>query len=197
MVEVEGKNKNAKGKSSIAEPKALQRQFTLIRLLLFTFVLFTFAFTASAQDDPPETAPPPLKVMTKDERGRLDAAPDMKARVKLSLAMMDARIIAADKYRTGDDFEGVYRELGGFHALMDDSLDYLHRLDTGSGKVLDNFKRLEIGFRGFAPRLETIWSEMPLKYEDYVRKLLRYLRDARTKALEPQFGDSVLPGKNP
>ena len=51
----------------------------------------------------------------------------------------------------------------------------------------------EIGLREFPPRLEAIRRDLPLEYEDYVRRLIRYLRQARTIATEPLFGDTVLP----
>lgn len=121
----------------------------------------------------------------------------MKNRTKLTLELMTARLSAAERLRSGDDFDGVFRELGAFHALMDNGLAYLQRRDTGSGKVLDNFKRIDIALRTFAPRLETIRREIPLSHEDYVRKLLIYVREARTKATEPLFADTVLPNRKP
>jgi len=33
---------------------------------------------------------------------------------------------------------------------------------------------------------------VPLRYEDYIRKLIKVLRDARTKATEPLFSDKVV-----
>ncbi len=150
-----------------------------------------------AQEVPPEVAPPPLKIFSKEERSRLDAkVAVIKERTKLSLELMDLRLDAAEKFAGGRQFEAMFTELGGFQALMDDSLDYLNRRDTGSnGKVLDNFKRIEIGLRGFSPRIETIRRELPLRYDDYVRKLMKYVRAARTRATEPFFGDSVVPNR--
>ena len=146
-----------------------------------------------AQDDQPDLAPPPLKVISKDERTRLDGETDVKSRTKLALEMMNFRLAAAERLGTGEDYDGVFRELGIFHALMDNSLDYLLKRDAGSGKVLDNFKRLEIGLRAFGPRLETLRRDVPLRYEDYLRRLIKYVRDARSKAIDPQFADTVLP----
>lgn len=166
---------------------------------VFCFLLLTFHFslftTVSAQDDPPEIAPPPLKIVSKAERSRLDAKiAELKDRTKLSLELMDLRLDAAEKFAGGQQFEAMFAELGSFQALMDDSLDYLNRRHTGSDKkVLDNFKRIEIGLRAFTPRIETIRRELPLRYDDYVRKLMKFVRDARTKATEPLFSDSVVP----
>ncbi len=170
--------------------------------LIFTFLCFLAVFlflpsVTNSQDDAPEVAPPPVKLLSKDERSRLDAkAVDLKARTKLALELMDTRLDAAEKWADGQQFDAMFVELGGFHALMDDSIEFLNRRDTGSnGKVLDNFKRLEIGLRGFSPRIEVIRRELPVRYDDYVRRLMKYVRDARTKATEPLFGDTVVPNR--
>src|SRR5438445_10150953 len=136
-------------------------------LAVLFFSLFTFNFsllTASAQDDPQDIAPPPITAMSKDERSRLEGETDLKLRTKLELGMMNDRLMAAEKLHSSEDYDGLFRELGAFQGLMDNGLDYLLKHDTGSGKVLDNFKRLEIGLRGFGPRLEMIRRELPIRY---------------------------------
>jgi hypothetical protein len=64
---------------------------------------------------------------------------------------------------------------------------------TNDKKNLDNYKRLEIGIRSFMGRLEVVRRELPIRYEKYVRDLIKYLRESRSRALEPQFSDTVLP----
>jgi len=91
----------------------------------------------------------------------------------------------------------MFRGVGGFHGLMDDALAFLNKRDNGGGKVLDNFKRMEISLRGMAPRLEVIRRELPMRYDTYVRKLMGYVRAARTKATETLFDDTVVPRKPP
>jgi len=166
------------------------RAALLFSLFTIHFSLFT---AASAQDDPAEIAPPPVKVISKAERERLNAETDIKDRTKLSLELMAARLTAAEKLGAQREHDAMFRELGGFHGLMDDGLNFL--LKSGrSGKVLDNLKRLEIGLRMSAPRIEVIRRDLPLRYEDYLRKLMKYVREARTKASEPLFSDSVVRG---
>lgn len=143
------------------------------------------------QEDPSDTVPPPSRVITKEERSKLEAEKDTKDRTKLALELMDARIKLAEAALDREDFDSVHRELGGFQFLMDDALDYLNRRNNDSGSIRNNFKRYEITIRTFTPRIELIRRELPLRYEPYVFKLLRYLRDARTKAIEPQFGEAL------
>lgn len=162
----------------------------------FTFLLLTFCFAlsqpAAAQDDPPDTAPPPLKIISKEERQRLDAKRDIKERTSLALEMMNTRLGTAEKHTATEDFDAMFRELGFFHALVDDSVSFLEKRDASSKKVLDTLKKLEIGLRSFIPRLETVRRELPSRYEDYVRQLMKFVRDARTRAIDPMFGDSVV-----
>jgi hypothetical protein len=148
---------------------------------------------AAAQDDPPDLAPPPVKVVSREEMTRLNAeGGDIKDRTKLVLELMNVRLTSAERLRAGEDFDGVFRELGYFHGLMDNGIDFLQKHNNGTGKILDNFKRLEIGLRAFMPRLEMVRRELPLRYEDYVRKLIKFVRDARTKATEPLFSDKIV-----
>jgi hypothetical protein len=153
--------------------------------------------SAWAQDDVEyEIAPPPLKFVAKDEQARLDAEPAAKDRTKLALTFMDHRIAEAEKLNRAASFDAMFTELGRFAGLLDYTLNYLGKLDHDDKKVLDSYKRLEIAIRGHMGRLEVIRRELPIKYEKYVRDLIKNLRKARTRALDPQFSDTVLPEEN-
>ncbi len=168
-------------------------------LFLFYFLIFTFYFClspVSAQEpDPLDIEPPPLRMLSKTERLQLDAQPEIKKRTKLALELMDLRVKKAEEFKISDEFDEMFKELGGFHALVDDKLRFLTRNDNDSGRILNNFKRFEIGLRGFRPRLELLRSDLPSRYDFYVRNLIKYLRDARTRAVEPFFSDTVVPNK--
>ncbi|CAN5220883.1 hypothetical protein BH20ACI1_BH20ACI1_15390 [soil metagenome] len=165
--------------------------------LFFYFLLFTLTFCLSApsyaqQEQRQITAPPPLKTISKEEKTQLKSQTGVKKYTKLALELMDVRLANAENLNIKQQYTEMFNELGGFHALVDDTLGYLSKHDTDSGKVLNNFKRLEMSLRKFAPRLELIRRELPLKYELYVRKLIIYVRQARTKAVEPLFDNSVV-----
>jgi len=167
------------------------------RSIHFCFLLFTFYFLlatlAAAQDEPKGVAPPPLKILAKEEKSQLEAETDIKRHTKLSLELMEARLLNAETLGKQEQYREMFTELGSFHALMDNTLDFLGNSDTNKGKVLNNFKRVELSLRKYVTRLELIRRDLPIKYEFYVRRLVRYVREARTKAVEPLFGETVLP----
>jgi len=167
------------------------------RSVHFYFLLFTFYFLlttlVAAQDEPKGVAPPPLKILAKEEKSQLEAEIDIKRRTKLSLELMEARLLNAETFGKQEQYREMFTELGSFHALVDNTLTFLESNDTNKGKVLNNFKRVELSLRKYITRLELIRRDLPIKFEFYVRKLVRYVREARTKAVEPLFGETVLP----
>lgn len=166
-----------------------------LTLIIFTFCLslLVFASPAVAQDDDDaDAAPPPVKTVPKPEKDGLAAEATLKDRTKISLEFMDGHIAAAEKLSNSHDATAAFKELGMFEALMDDSVTYLAKKDTNSNKVLDALRKLEIGLRAFMPRLETIRRLLPLNCDDYVRKLMKNLREARAKAVDPMFSESVV-----
>lgn len=150
---------------------------------------------AVAQPGVDDTAPPPLKVISKEERSQLEAVRDVKKRTQLALDVMSLRLKQAETLMAQEQHDQMYLELGGFHGLMDNTLAFLDKSDQDREKVLNNYKRFELGLRQFRPRLELIRRTIPVRYEPYLRNLIGYLREARTKAIEPFFSDSVLPRK--
>ena len=131
-------------------------------------------------------------MLTKEERTSLESLVDAKARTKAALEYMNTHLTAAESYNERHEYDTMFHELGGFHGLLDNTLLFLTKGDRTSNRMLDNLKRFEIGLRGFTPRLEVIHRELPFRYEDYVRKLIAYVRNARTKALDPLFSDTVI-----
>jgi hypothetical protein len=166
--------------------------------LIFVFIVafLTFPYIVSGQDDDFDIAPPPLKSITKDEQNRLDAEYDSKNRIKLAMGLMDARLSVAEKLNASENYDAMFTELGHFAGFLDYSLLYLAHQDPNKKGTLDSYKRIEIALRPFITRLEVIRRNLPIRYEQYVRELLKSLRLARTKALEPQFSDTVIPNSS-
>ncbi len=177
-----GKRKTENGRMSVASRHAL-------RLFLFFLIPFSFLLSpASAQPEGPDTVPPPAKYLAKDIKEKLLAENDEKKRVILALSLMDSSLKSSEGQITKETWDSAFRELGAFHFIMDNTLDFLIRRDNGSGRIRDAFKRYEIGLRAFAPRLELIRRDLPSRFEPYVFRLIKNVRENRAKAIEPQFG---------
>jgi len=175
-----------------------RRKFTRFRVA--TFLLLTaycLLLTAAAQPEQrfPETAPPPLKILSKSEKSQLEAVTDIKERTKLAIELIEARLLKAEGFGQKEEYAQMFTELGGFHALVENTINFLNANNNNSGKVLNNFKRVELSLRKYITRLELIRRDLPIRYELYVRQLVKQIREARTKAVEPLFDDTVVPNK--
>ncbi len=165
-----------------------------LRLIILLLVSHGLLSAVHAQDDKPkDLVPPPLTVVSKDEKSQLDVENDVKKRTQLAIDLMDARLVKAAELSSKNQYKESLDELGGFQALLRNAFNFLKRNNNGSRKILNNYKRFEINLRGFTPRLEIIRRDMPVKYGYHVRTLIKYVREARTDAVEPLFDDSVVP----
>lgn len=182
------------------QPAAANRQFLVRKFLMSAvFLLISaccFQLAAFAQDDdePKDLVPPSPKVFSTDEKKQLEAVSDIKKRTELALDFMETRLKKAETSTNEENYRAALDALAGFHALLEDSMKFLARNNNESRKVLNSFKTVEIILRKQTPRLETVRRGMPYKYGWYVRKLIRAVREARSKAVEPLFDDTVIPG---
>ena len=170
------------------------RQIFTFYFLLFTFpIIFSNVVCAQRTVEFPEYIPPPKIELSKDEKTALEGEKDVKKYTNLAIEFMELRLNKAEDLANSQSFNDVLQELGGFHALMNTTLQFLNRNNVGNRKILTTFKRFEMALRSFMPRLETIRREMPERHEIYLVKLLKLVRDGRTKAVEPLFADTVVP----
>ena len=171
---------------------------TVVRLVFAAAIVFFalpgLAGTVRAQEpDIPDAVPPPLKVLSRDEKNQLKAEIDPKKHTSLALELTEGHLAKAEELSAKSEFDLMFKELGSFNAVIDEALDFLGRGDSGSGRILNSSKKLEIGLRSYSPRLEAIRRDVPSGYEPYVRNLIKTIRDARSRAIEPFFGTSVIP----
>lgn len=176
-------------------------RWSVISYWRIAFLLLFAAFcplpAVQAQEEKPQDlVPPPLVLLSDTEKEQLSAQTEIKKRTRLSVEMMEARLKKAEELSAQKKFAESLAELGGFQAVIFNIFKFLNQKDSGRGKVLDNYKRLEINLRQFNPRLEVIRREMPNRYGYHVRQLMKYVRDARSNAVEPIFADTVLPEGN-
>ena len=183
---------------------SLELQRTLIlstTVLLLTFVYLPSVSAQSEQPQPqptPLTAPPPLKVIPKEERAQLDQINDQKDRLKLTLDLAVAHLARAEQLTMQTEYEKAQEEVGMYHALIENTLDVLGALKRDSGKTRDLYKRLEMALRAHGPRLTAMRRVTPIEFAVWIKKVEDFARDGRTEALNSFYGHTVLrEQKNP
>ncbi len=150
-----------------------------------------FPNNSSAQNKLEDTVPPPLNILTRDEKKQLDSETKINNRTKLALELMEIRLLKSSQFLEKDKYRNSLDELGGFQALVRNTLNYLNQFQHQKSS-LKSFKRFEITLREFLPKLELIRREMPIEYSGHVRNMMKFVRDTRTKAVQPMFGNTVL-----
>jgi len=141
---------------------------------------------------PDDAAPPPIKMLSKSERTQLSGTVQLKERTALALDLMDSRLRSAEKFTTDENYSLVYAELGGFQALMDNTINFLLKARSDEGRQLNSLKKFEIGLRTFTPRIEAIRRDMPPNFEPYLKDLIKYIGDNREKAMQQFYSDTVI-----
>lgn len=168
-----------------------RKRFFLALMTLIACGFLCFPEMASAQEKPENLVPPPLNILTEEEIKQLDAESKMKNRTKLALELMENRLLKSAQLAEDSEYRNSLDELGGFQALVRNTLNYLKQFEHEKAS-LKNFKRFEMTLRDFLPQLELIRREMPIEYSYHVREMMKFVRDARARAVEPMFGDTVI-----
>lgn len=162
-----------------------------ILLLLFVFVPSLHA--QEAQPAPtPLTAPPPIKSISKDERMQMDRAGDSKGRLKLTIDLAATHLTRAEQFTSQGNFDEAATEVGSYHALIEDALEFLATMKRDSNKTRDLYKRLELSLRAHGPRLTTMRRTTPLEYAVWIKKVEEFAREGRTEALNSFYGHTVV-----
>ncbi len=176
----------------------LQRGLILVgTVLLLAFVCPLSTRAQNPQPQPtPLTAPPPLKVIPKDERQQLDQAKDNKQRLRLSMEFAGGHLTRAEQLTMQTEYEAASSEVGMYHALIEDALENLSSLKQDSNKARDLYKRLELALRADGPRLTSMRRVTPLEFAVWIKKVEDFAREGRTEALNSFYGHTVVREKN-
>ena len=172
-------------------------------LLLFMFVFgLCFPPLASAQVDkkkeekvPKGVVPPPLSLLSKDEKKQLESEPKIKKRTKLALQFMEGRIVQSENLIEKNNFQKALNQLGKFQALLRNTFKFLKNNKDNRKKNLKSLKKFEMTLRKFIPRLELVRRGMPFKYGYHVKQMIRNVNDTRSNSLESFFDDTVITEK--
>jgi hypothetical protein len=161
-------------------------------------VLISFA-AAFAQNDPPmpdDVAPPPLKIISKDEKEMLAAEAGVKDRTTMYITLLESRLRKAEEFSTKEDFNDSLTQFGAYQGLLENMMEFLVS-ENKSNKALSGFKRLEMILRAHNVRIETVRRTMPFKYAYHISKLQKFIRKSRAQATDSLFSDSVVLDKKP
>ena len=174
-----------------------ERQYLFIALAAIV-VLAAFAIPALAQDPqyPQLPAPPPLKVIPKEERAQLQAETDTKDRLKLTMQFAIAHLEVAERHTAQSNFEQASAEVGIYHALIENALNLLAALRRDSTRTRDAYKRLELALRAHGPRLTAMRRITPIEFAVWIKKTEDFARDGRTEALNSFYGHTVVKEKS-
>jgi hypothetical protein len=143
------------------------------------------------------TAPPPLKVITPEDRAVIEKAKDTKARVKGTIQLAEAHLQKAETHTSGEEFTEASAELGRYWALIEDVFRVLAPLSRDKTKTRDMYKRIELALRAHGARLTIIRRTTPLEYAVWIKQLEEYARNGRTEALNSFYGHTVVREKSP
>lgn len=140
----------------------------------------------------PLMAPPPIKLISKEERAQIDQAGDSKARIRTTMELAAMRITRAEQLAKDGKFDDALTQVGSYEALIQDTLDFLKGMKRDSNKTRDLCKRVELGLRAHGPRLTTMRRETPLEFAVWIKKVEDFARAARTEMLNTFYGHTVV-----
>ena len=174
----------------------IKRRTILSTPVVLLFVTL-FVPAANAQDPKPldQTAPPPAKVITREERAQLNQAKDEKARIKLSIELAETHLANAENHTSQQQYEGAAAEAGMYWALIEDALGFMKSVDRKGNKRRDLYKRLELALRAHGPRWATMRRNTPAEYAVWIKELEEFARNGRTEALNSFYDNTVIRGE--
>jgi hypothetical protein len=144
-----------------------------------------------------QAAPPPLKIITRQERSQLDELKDPKARIKATLELAEAHLLRLENQTAQHEFDNAAAEAGMYWALVENALAFLKTLERDNNRKRDLYKRVELALRAHGPRLNFVRRTTPTEYSVWIKEIENYAREGRTEALNSFYGDTVVRESQP
>jgi hypothetical protein len=161
-------------------------------LLLLLAALCVPALGAQDPRVQEQTAPPPLKIITRPERSQLNESKDQKARVKTTIELAETHLANTETATSQHNYDKAAAEAGMYWALVEDAFSFMKTMDRDSNRRRDLYKRLELALRAHGPRLSTIRRSTPVEYAVWIKEIEDFARKGRTEALNSFYGDTVI-----
>lgn len=142
-------------------------------------------------------APPPINIVSSNERAQLSREMDAKKRLRLNVSLAEGRLHQAEQYAAQKEYQNATDELAAYQSILEDAFDFMRARTKIDNKTRDLYKYLELSMRAHAPRLEAIRRTTPSEYALYVKTVFDYTRAARTEALNSFYGETVIKEAKP
>ncbi len=139
-----------------------------------------------------QTAPPPLKIIARQDRNQIEAAKDSKARVHLSLELAEAHLANAETQTSRLNYDEAAAETGKYSALIEDVFVFLGSHKQDSNKTRDLYKRVELTLRAHGSRLTIMRRSTPSTHAVWIKETEDFARRGRTEALNSFYGQTVV-----
>jgi hypothetical protein len=174
---------------------------TLRRIIFPVLLVLVCVPAVCAQEEEPKptpqptplTAPPPFKMIVKEERAEMETTTkDPSKRLKLTIEFAGGHLTRAEQHTGRGDFEAASAEVGMYHALIENALEFLNTFKRDSNKTRDLYKRLEMALRADGPRLTAMRRNTPLEFAVWIKQVEDFARDGRTEALNSFYGHTVV-----
>jgi hypothetical protein len=138
-----------------------------------------------------QTAPPPLKIVTRQDRILINEEKDSKARVRVILDLAEAHLAKAELQTSHLNYDDAAAEAGKYSALIEEAFTFLRTLKQDSNKTRDLYKRVELTLRAHGPRLSIMRRTTPSAYAIWIKATEDFARRGRTEALNSFYGQTV------
>ncbi|HJU93110.1 MAG TPA: hypothetical protein VJ656_09270 [Pyrinomonadaceae bacterium] len=173
--------------------EAQRRIVISAHLLLMAFLFLPSVCAQDAQPSPtPLMAPPPFKMIVKEECIQIGQTRDASKRLKLTMEFAAAHLGVAEQHTGQGNFEAAQTEVGMYHALIENAREFMGTFKRDSNKTRDLYKRLELTLRAHGPRLTAMRRITPLEFAVWIKQVEDYAREGRTEALNSFYGHTVV-----
>ena len=170
----------------------------------FLLLAFVFIPAVNAQEGQPQatpqptplTAPPPFKMIVKEERAEIEQTKDSGKRLKLTIEFAGGHLTRAEQHTARENYEAASAEVGMYHALIESALAFLDSIKRDNNKTRDLYKRLELALRSDGPRLTAMRRITPLEFAVWIKQVEDYARASRAEALNSFYGHTVVREKS-
>ena len=149
------------------KPTGILRFRISILTVLFATAAMLCVLGVRAQEQP---APPPLKIVPREDRVQIEEEKDTKGRVCLTLALAESHLANAELQTAHLNYDEAAAEAGKYCALLEEVFLFLSKQKLDSNKTRDLYKRVELTLRAHGPRLSIMRLTTPSAYAIWINE---------------------------